>query len=114
VKLSVNFISKGQYFRAFVDDVPDELVPAHVAQWAMKDDIDSTGLSVKRIFSSSEETLTSIMAGSSLFTMQPVYYVKRGTGYVEADLCKDLIPRERLYVKRKTDFKKRKVVRSCC
>jgi hypothetical protein len=32
--------------------------------------------------------------------------LRRGTSYVEADLCKDLIPRERLYVKRKTDFKK--------
>jgi hypothetical protein len=38
VKLSCNFISKGRYFRAFVDDVPDELVPAHIAEFAITED----------------------------------------------------------------------------
>jgi hypothetical protein len=102
VKLSRSLISKGRYFRAFVDDIPDELVPADVARRAMKDDTVDYQKDLQQQLKDSD-----FNHGDK---QQPVYYVKRGASYVEADLCQDLIPRERLYVKRRTGFKKSGIV----
>jgi hypothetical protein len=41
MKLSVNVITGGRYFRAFGDDVPDSEVPVNLRKYAVSDDVNA-------------------------------------------------------------------------
>ena len=71
VKLSVNYIAHGQYYRAG-EDIPDDEVPARIRKWAVKEDVASaTGPGMKGDEESMQDTPAPLMKNPPTLTLLP-------------------------------------------
>ena len=69
MKLTVNLIAPGKYYRAFEDDVPDDRVPDHLRKFAVQETAPANNLAA----------LPEARATS------PPLYVKRGSAWKRRD-----------------------------
>jgi hypothetical protein len=110
VKLTVNFIGSGKYYRAFVDDVPEDELPERIRKYAVP--ADNGEADVGRIPPTSSKGIAALASlgsedlGNSPDPPKPIVprkYVKRGAVYRRAKQVQLRIG-EPLYIKQLGEF----------